>query len=107
MTGKESATAATPRSVLPIASVTKQFTAAAILRLAERGVLTLDDHIEKFVPEFNPRGATITMRYLLNHTSGVGPNSYLPTWNGNRPLAVWPTQRHDAFSRVRPPNAQS
>jgi CubicO group peptidase (beta-lactamase class C family) len=70
-TAKESATAATPRSVLQIASVTKQFTAAAILRLAERGALTLDDRIEKFVPQFNPRGATITLRQLLSHTSGV------------------------------------
>jgi hypothetical protein len=41
MTGKETATAATPRSVMQIASITKQFTAAAILRLAERGALTL------------------------------------------------------------------
>ena len=71
VTDKESATAATPRSVMQVGSVTKQFTAAAILRLAERGALTLDDRIEKFVPEFNPRGATITLRQLLSHTSGV------------------------------------
>jgi CubicO group peptidase (beta-lactamase class C family) len=67
----ESPTAATQRSVLRIESVTKEFTAAAILRLAERGALTLDDRIEKFVPEFDPRGATITLRHLLNHTSGL------------------------------------
>ncbi|HEX8411371.1 MAG TPA: serine hydrolase domain-containing protein [Thermoanaerobaculia bacterium] len=81
MTDKESATAATPRSVMQIASITKQFTAAAILRLAERGALTLDDRIEKFVPEFDPRGATITLRHLLTHTAGVGappPNQYSP-----------------------------
>ncbi len=71
MTDRESATAATARSVLQVGSITKQFTAAAILRLAERGALTLDDRIEKFVPEFNPRGATITLRQLLSHTSGV------------------------------------
>jgi D-alanyl-D-alanine carboxypeptidase len=70
-TDKESATATTPRSVLQVGSITKQFTAAAILRLAERGALTLDDRIEKFVPDFNPRGATITLRQLLSHTSGV------------------------------------
>jgi D-alanyl-D-alanine carboxypeptidase len=68
---KENATALMPRSVQQIASVSKQFTAAAILRLAERGALTLDDRIEKFVPEFNPRGATIPLRQLLSHTSGV------------------------------------
>ena len=71
VTDEESATPLTPRSVQQIASVTKQFTAAAILRLAERGALTLDDRIETFVPEFNPRGATITLRQLLSHTSGV------------------------------------
>jgi D-alanyl-D-alanine carboxypeptidase len=83
MTDQESATAATPRSVLQIASVTKQFTAAAILRLAERGALTLDDRIEKFVPDFNPRGATITLRQLLSHTSGVR-NEWFP------PGPPWP-----------------
>lgn len=81
LTDQESENAATPRSVLQVGSITKQFTAAAILRLAERGALTLDDRIEKFVPEFNPRGATITLRHLLTHTSGVGaisPNQYSP-----------------------------
>jgi D-alanyl-D-alanine carboxypeptidase len=74
-------TAATPGSVLQIASLTKQFTAAGILLLAERGALTLDDRIEKFVPEFDPRGATITLRQLLSHTSGVAGtplNPYAP-----------------------------
>jgi D-alanyl-D-alanine carboxypeptidase len=78
VTDKQSATAATPRSVLQIGSVTKQFTSAAILRLAERGALSLDDRIETFVPEFNPRGATITLRQLLSHTSGVRRSWYLP-----------------------------
>ena len=78
VTDKESATALTPRSVQQIASLTKQFTAAAILRLAERGALSLDDRIEKFVPEFNPRGETITLRQLLSHTSGLRRSWYLP-----------------------------
>lgn len=71
LTDKESATAATPRSPLLVASITKQFTAAAILRLAERGALTLDDPIEKFLPELDPKGTTITLRHLLTHTSGL------------------------------------
>lgn len=71
MTDRESAIATTTRSVLQVGSITKQFTAAAILRLAERGALSRDDRIEKFVPDFNPRGATITLRQLLSHTSGV------------------------------------
>jgi CubicO group peptidase (beta-lactamase class C family) len=79
MTDRESATAATARSALQIGSVTKQFTAAAILRLAERGALTLDDRIETFVPEFNPRGSTITLRQLLSHTAGVRREWFPPT----------------------------
>lgn len=82
MSDRESAAAATPRSVLQIGSITKQFAAAAILRLAERGALTLDDRIEKFVREFKPpAGATITLRHLLTHTSGVkgvSPPQYTP-----------------------------
>ena len=87
MSDKESATAATTRSVMPIGSVTKQFAAAAILRLAERGALSLDDRIEKFVPEFNARGATITLRHLLSHTSGLDRNWYPPTANGFAPTS--------------------
>lgn len=85
MLDKESATPATPRSVLQIASITKEFTAAAILRLAERGALSLDDRIEKYVPEFASRGVTITLRHLLNHTSGVSRDWYAPTPNGLAP----------------------
>jgi CubicO group peptidase (beta-lactamase class C family) len=78
VTDKQSATGATPRSVMQVASVTKQFTAAAILRLAERGALTLDDRIEKYVPHFDPRGATITLRRLMSHTSGLARDWFPP-----------------------------
>ncbi|HYI08147.1 MAG TPA: serine hydrolase domain-containing protein [Thermoanaerobaculia bacterium] len=104
MSDRESATAATPRSVLQVGSITKPFTAAAILRLAERGALTLDDRIEKFVPEFNPRGATITLRHLLSHTSGVtgGPaDQYSPLTReqsiqliNGQPLAFTPGSKY-------------
>lgn len=71
VTDKGSATAVTSQSVMQIASVSKQFAAAGILRLAERGELSLDDRIEKYVPEFNPQGKTVTLRHLLSHTSGL------------------------------------
>lgn len=78
MSDRETATAATPRSVMQIGSITKQFTAAAILRLAERGALSVDDRIEKFVPEFDPRGRTITLRHLMQHRSGLARDWYKP-----------------------------
>jgi len=60
-------------TVFRIASVTKQFTAAAILRLSERGKLALDDPLTSFLPDFPTHGQDITLRHLLTHTSGI-PN---------------------------------
>jgi CubicO group peptidase (beta-lactamase class C family) len=91
-TDVKSAAPATSRSPMQIGSVTKQFTAAAILRLAERGALTLDDRIEKFVPEFDPRGRTITLRNLLNHTSGISRDWYPPDVPADPTLPV--TREH-------------
>ncbi|HEY9218701.1 MAG TPA: serine hydrolase domain-containing protein [Phenylobacterium sp.] len=60
------------QSVFRIASLTKQFTAAAIVHLSENGRLGLDDAIARHLPQFGPAGAKITLRHLLNHTSGIG-----------------------------------
>ena len=54
-----------------IASLTKQFAATAIMRLAEQGALSIDDRLETHLPAFDPRGRTVTLRHLLNHTSGI------------------------------------
>jgi CubicO group peptidase (beta-lactamase class C family) len=61
----------TPDAVFRIASLTKQFTAVAIMMLAERGQLSIDAAIEVYLPDWPARGRTITVRHLLNHTSGV------------------------------------
>ncbi|MEM7156709.1 MAG: serine hydrolase domain-containing protein [Myxococcota bacterium] len=53
-----------------VGSVTKQFTAAAILALAEDGVLSVDDPVSKYLPGW-PRGEEITIHHLLTHTAGV------------------------------------
>ena len=58
-------------AVFRIGSVTKQFTAAAIMKLAEQGKLSLDDPLSGYVPEFDTGGRTVTIRQLLNHTSGI------------------------------------
>src|SRR5215472_13586732 len=57
-------------TVFRIGSVTKQFTAAAIMILAEKGKLSVNDKLSKFFPSF-PRGNEVTIRELLNHTSGI------------------------------------
>lgn len=62
-----------PTTVFRIASTTKTFTAAAVLRLAEQGKLTLEDPISKYYPAAPAAWAGITLRQLLTHTSGI-PN---------------------------------
>jgi CubicO group peptidase (beta-lactamase class C family) len=60
----------TPRTKFRIGSVTKQFTAAAILRLQEQGKLSVEDPLSKFVADY-PRGSEVRLRHLLTHTSGI------------------------------------
>lgn len=58
-------------TIFRIGSITKQFTAAAIMRLVEQGKLDLDDPVTKHVPGYNTQGREITVRHLLTHTSGI------------------------------------
>src|SRR5215213_9872719 len=60
-----------PGSVYQIASVTKQFTAAAIMRLVEAGKVRTDDKVRKWIPELDARFDAITVEHLLMHRSGV------------------------------------
>jgi D-alanyl-D-alanine carboxypeptidase len=62
----------TPSTNFNICSMTKQFTAYAVLQLERAGKLSLDDPIRKFFPGFTPRIAeTVTVRHLLTHSSGI------------------------------------
>jgi CubicO group peptidase (beta-lactamase class C family) len=62
-----------------IASTTKQFTAALVLRLAEEGKLRLDGHIVDYLPDYpRPQGERITLEHLLTHTSGLPDYPRLP-----------------------------
>jgi CubicO group peptidase (beta-lactamase class C family) len=72
-----------------IASITKGFTAAAVLLLAERGKLDLTDPITRFIPDY-PQGDKITIDHLLKHTSGI-PNLTGPDWEREERLAHTPT----------------
>jgi CubicO group peptidase (beta-lactamase class C family) len=53
-----------------IGSITKQFTATAILKLQEEGKLSVNDKLSKYIPDF-PRGNEVTLHHLLTHTSGI------------------------------------
>ncbi len=67
--------------VFRIGSVTKQFTVAAILQLAEQGKLSLQDELTKFIPDYPTQGKRITVEQLLNHTSGIKSYTGMAAWD--------------------------
>lgn len=71
MANLETGTPITPASIFHVASISKQFTAMAILLLADDGKLSIDDDVRRFIPELPDYGTTITLRHLLTHTSGL------------------------------------
>jgi len=99
-------------SIFEAGSVSKQFTAAAVLLLAQQGKLSIDDPVRKYIPELPDYGMALTVRHMLNHTSG------LRDWGSVEGIAGWPrttrayTHAHvlDILSRQRalnyPPGAE-
>jgi D-alanyl-D-alanine carboxypeptidase len=87
---------ATPQMQYSVGSISKQFTAAAVLLLAQEGKLTLDDSVSKYVPDLT-RAKEVTIRMLLSHTSGYQdywPEDYVMTsmmvpTNAQHILDVW------------------
>jgi len=69
-----------PDMIFRLGSITKQFTAVAVLMLAEEGKLGLQDEITKFLPDYPTQGKKITVEHLLTHTSGVKSYTDLPEW---------------------------
>src|SRR5262249_44134597 len=65
----------TPDSSFYLASIAKQFTAMAIMLLAEQRKLNFEDRLPAYFPQFPSWGAEITLRHLLHHTSGL-PNYF-------------------------------
>jgi CubicO group peptidase (beta-lactamase class C family) len=102
----------TPETIFEAGSVSKQFTAAAVVLLSLDGKLSLDDPIRKYIPEVPDYGTPVTIRHLLTHTSG------LRDWGSVAGITGWPrgarvhTHAHvlDIVSRQRalnfPPGAE-
>ena len=72
-----------PHHIHRIGSITKQFTAVAILRLQEEGKLLLQDDIRKYIEDYPARGHTITIEHLLTHTSGIANYTAMPQFKGS------------------------
>ena len=71
MASLEHGIALTPRSVLDVGSISKQFTAMAILMLQKEGKLSIDDPIRKYIPEMPAYADKVTIRRALSQTSGL------------------------------------
>ena len=89
--------------VFRIGSVTKQFAAAAALKLVEAGKLSLDDPLTKFVPGY-PGGERVTVRMLLNHTSGLRSYTDVPGVMTGTPIMrdVTTAELIDTFKAEKP-----
>lgn len=73
----------TTQSLTEAGSVSKQFTAASILLLEQQGKLSLDDDVRKYIPELPDYGKVVTLRHMMQHTSG------LKDWGSIMDLAGW------------------
>jgi CubicO group peptidase (beta-lactamase class C family) len=82
----------TPETKFRIASLTKQFTAASILLLEERGKLDTKDPVRKLLPDAPASWDKVTIFHLLTHTSGIPTFDDFPDYENIRTLAVTPAQ---------------
>jgi CubicO group peptidase (beta-lactamase class C family) len=99
----------TPQTRFHLASISKSFTAASIMILAERGLLSTSDPLNKFIPDY-PEGDKITIHHLLVHTSGIPNVNNFPDYDAkskfpqtpasivemfkNKPLIMRPGERY-------------
>ncbi|HAA31543.1 MAG TPA: serine hydrolase, partial [Cyanobacteria bacterium UBA8553] len=100
----------TPQTKFRLGSITKQFTATAILQLQEQGLLQVDAPISTYLPNY-PNGEQITVHHLLNHTAGIPSYTSFPdypqkwrtvmsvdeliAWFSDKPLEFTPGDRHN------------
>ena len=74
----------TPETKFKIGSISKQFTAASILKLQEEGKIKTEDKLSKYIPDF-PRGNEVTIYQLLTHTSGIHDYSFQQNFEMTKP----------------------
>ncbi len=72
----------TPKTVFESGSVAKQFTAMALMLLAQQGKISLDDPLRKYLPELPDYGAALTIRHVLSHVSGLREWRPIATFGG-------------------------
>jgi CubicO group peptidase (beta-lactamase class C family) len=86
----------TTKTKFRIGSITKQFTAAAILKLQEEGRLSVSDKLSKFIPDY-PRSDEVTIHHLLTHTSGIKSFTSKPDFMSTVTASATSQQMIDSF----------
>jgi CubicO group peptidase (beta-lactamase class C family) len=89
----------TPDTIFYAASVSKQFTAAALLRLVESGKVSLDDDVRKYLPELPEYSPPITIRHLVDQTSGL-PDYHRLAAQAHRDLLENPPSRDEVLGMI-------
>jgi len=87
----------TPELALRIGSMTKQFTATAILLLEDEGKLSVQDEITKYLPDYPTQGKKITIEHLLTHTSGINSYTGKPGFSQRAPQDTTVAELIDSF----------
>ena len=88
---------AAPNHIFEIGSITKQFTAVAILMLEEQGKLKITDNLTTYIPDYPTQGKAITIHNLLNHTSGIKSYTNMPSFMVNARTDMTPLQLIETF----------
>jgi CubicO group peptidase (beta-lactamase class C family) len=91
----------TPETKFRIGSITKQFTAAAILKLQEDGKLSVDDKLSQYYPDF-PRGDEITLYHLLTHISGLANYTNKPDFLKKVMTEATPAEIVESIEKDKP-----
>ena len=100
LTNVELSVPVTADTVYRIGSITKQFTAAAVLILVEDGKIALDAPLTKYLPDYPAHGRAVTVKHLLQHTSGVADFTRLPEYRRDRPLDIPKDEVLDRFQNL-------
>lgn len=87
----------TPWTKFRLGSMTKQFTAMAIMQLDERGLLSVDDPVTKHLPDYPRTGDRITIHHLLTHSSGIPSYTDSPDYRKNMRVDLSVAQMIDGF----------
>jgi len=98
LANRETGTPNSPRTKIRLGSLTKQFTAAAILLLQERGKLRTSDSVCQYVSDCPKTWEAVTLHHLLTHTSGIPSYTGLPDF---RKLSVYPATPTELIARFR------